>query len=224
MKKKILLFALMIAVLACLFAVSISAVTPNNDGEVYVASDGTTLALYDTDGNALAWFKDPTTNEYVAYRVELDFTCTLGGGREIHTNNQTLNDTDGDASTTFPYSLSNMILLNGRDYEAFTYISGTWKTFPMEAIYVNNNFQYINKNAFQTDTNIRVFDIPKTHSASKIHIGAYCFHGASNLTEIFIPSNTYFESTSHFEATGITSVEFGSECTFTAIPNYLFYK
>ncbi len=224
MKKKILLFALMIAVLTCLFAVSISAVTPNNDGEVYVASDGTTLALYDTDGNALAWFKDPTTSEYVAYRPEIDFTFTfVSSGKELSTNSTTINDTDGDANTTFPYSLSNMILLNGRDYEVFTHITGSWKTFPLEAIYVNNNFQWINKNAFQTDTYIRVFDIPKTHTAS-FHFGAYSFHGASNLTKFYIPSKTDFEGTSHLEGSGITSVEFGSNCTFTAIPNYLFYN
>ena len=224
MKKKILLMVVIVAVLICLFAISASAaVTPNNDGEVYVTSDNKTLALYDTEGNALAWFKDSSAEfGYVAYRVEIDFTCTLTqGGKEIHTNSPMLNDTDNDPNTVFPYSLNNMILLNGRDYESFTQISGSFKGYPLEAVYVNNKFKWINQTTFR-ESNIRVFDIPTTHTES-IHFGNMCFWKAIYLQYIFIPDGATLSGDAQFQHTAIRSLAFGPECKITAIGRYAFY-
>ncbi|MBQ2810380.1 MAG: leucine-rich repeat protein [Clostridia bacterium] len=222
MKKNLFVFISVVVMLVCVFAISASAVTPNNDGEAYTTSNGTTLALYDTDGKALAWFYDSTTSEYVAYRVEIDFTFALNGGRELLPTS-TILDTDGDDSTTFPYTVSNMILLNGRDYEAFTYISGTWSSMPLEAIYVNNTFRWINKGSFNSDANLRVFDIPKD-TLSTLHFGGSAFWGASNLQSIFIPKSSYFEGSSTFEGSGIQTVEFAGDYEGTKIPNHTFYN
>ena len=212
MKKQFLLVLSMVAMLICLFAISVSAVTPNNDGEVFVATDGTTLALYDTEGAALAWFYDSEASEYVPYRVGVDFTMALNSGREL-VPATVISDTDGDDSTSFPYTVSNMILINGRDYATFTYISGTWQDLPIQAIYVNNNFQWINKQSFNNNATLRVFDIPKDHNASKLHIGA-AFVKANALESFYVPKNSYFEGTSTFEySTGLKSVEFHDEWT-----------
>lgn len=213
MKKQFLLVLSMVAILICLFAVSASAVTPDNDGEVFVATDGTSLALYDTEGKALAWFYDSETSEYVPYRVGVDFTMTLNSGREL-VPATVISDTDGDDSTAFPYTVSNMILMNGRDYAAFTYISGTWKDLPIQAIYVNKDFKWINKQAFNNNATLRVFDIPKDHNESvTLHIGA-AFVKANALESFYVPKTSYFESTSTFEySTGLKSVEFHDEWT-----------
>ncbi len=211
MKKQFLLVLSMVAILICLFAISASAVTPNNDGEVFAATDGTTLALYDTEDAALAWFYDSEASTYVPYRVGIDFTMSLNSGRELLPST-VISDTDGDDSTTFPYTVSNMILMNGRDYAAFTYISGTWKDLPIQAIYVNNTFRYINKNSFNSNATLRVFDIPKDHTGS-LHIGT-AFVRANALESFYIPKEAYFESTSAFEySTGLKSVEFHDEWT-----------
>ena len=206
MKRKILIFLAVVAMLVCLFAISASAVTPNNDGEVFVAADGTTLALYDTDGKALAWFYDSTTSEYVPYRVEIDFTMALSSNREL-VPSTVISDTDGDSNTTFPYTVSNMILLNGRDYSAFTYISGTWQDLPIQAIYVSNKFAWINKTAFNNNNTLKVFDIPKDHDVY-LHFGP-AFVKANALESIYIPKKAEFEGTSTFEySTGLKYVEF----------------
>ncbi|MBO5374715.1 MAG: leucine-rich repeat protein, partial [Clostridia bacterium] len=213
MKKKIFLMLTVMALLVCIFAISVSAATPNNDGEVFVAADGTTLALYDTEGKALAWFYDSTKREYVSYRVGTDFTFSLSSGRELLPSSA-ISDTDGDANTTFPYTVSNMILLNGRDYSAFTYISGTWQNLPIQAIYVSNTFRYINKTSFNNNNTLKVFDIPKDHTGS-LHIGC-AFVKANALESFYIPKEAYFESTSTFEySTGLKSVEFHDEWTGT---------
>ena len=85
MKKRILLMTAMIAVLICIFAISISAAEPSyKDGEWIYAEDGTTkLAIRDTDGNPLIWYMngeelkyvradqtDTTQDIYVVYKIE----------------------------------------------------------------------------------------------------------------------------------------------------------
>ncbi len=220
MKKKLLLTLLVVMTLVCLFAIAVSAENVYDKTEKFTTADGTELALYDASGAPLAWFKDPTTNEYVSYRVLTDFTATLGSNREIHTNNKTLNATDG---TTFPYSLDNLIVFNAREYAAFTYISGTWSSMPIEAIYVNDNFQWINKNSFQNNTTLKVFDIPKEQKATKLHIGGSAFNGATALESFYISQNAAFEGTSTFQSAGLKTVEFASDWA-TGLQGYDFYK
>ena len=85
MKKRILLMTAMIAVLICIFAISISAAEPSyKDGEWIYAEDGTSkLAIRDTDGNPLIWYMngeelkyvradqtDTTQDIYVVYKIE----------------------------------------------------------------------------------------------------------------------------------------------------------
>ena len=212
MKKKILLTLVVIAMLVFAFAVSVGAITPNNEGEVFVTADETTLALYDTEGKALAWFYDSDTGEYVAYRVEIDFTCNLASGRELRADKPEIYDTDNDSTTSFPYSLSDMVVLNGRDYDAFTYISGTWSNMPLQAIYVNDTFRWINKTSFNGNNTLKVFHIPKTHTGT-LHIGA-AFVKANALESFYVPKDAYFESTSTFEnSTKLKSVEFHNDWT-----------
>ena len=219
MKKKLLLTLLVVMTLVCLFTIAVSAENVYDKTEKFTTADGTELALYDAEGAPLAWFKDPTTNEYVSYRVVTDFTATLSSNREIHTNNKTLNATDG---TTFPYSLDNLIVFNAREYAAFTYISGSWGSMPIEAIYVNDNFQWINKNSFQNNTTLKVFDIPKEQKATKLHIGGSAFNSATALESFYISKNAAFEGTSTFQNAGLKTVEFASDWA-TGLKGYDFY-
>ena len=218
MKKKILLVVAIVAMLICALAISVNA--EYNKNEIFVAADGTELALYDANGNALAWFYDSTASKYVSYRVGIDFTMALNSGRELLPST-VISDTDGDDSTTFPYTVSNMILLNGRDYAAFTYISGTWKDLPIEAIYVNNNFRWINKSSFNGNKTLKVFDIPED-TQSNLHFGGSAFANASALEYIYIPVNSYFENTSTFEYSGIKSAKFHDQWANT-MKGYEFY-
>lgn len=55
--KKIFLLLTLTAVLVCLFAISASAATPNTNGESVTLDDGTVCPIWDTDGDALIWYK-----------------------------------------------------------------------------------------------------------------------------------------------------------------------
>ena len=85
MKKRIFLVIAMIAMLACILAVSISAVDPAYaDGEwIYADDDTTKLAIRDIEGNPLIWYMngtqlkyvradqtDSTQSVYVSYKIE----------------------------------------------------------------------------------------------------------------------------------------------------------
>ena len=213
MKKKILLVVAIVAMLICALAISVNA--EYNKNEIFVAADGTELALYDANGNALAWFYDSTTSKYVSYKVNVDFTMALSSGRELLPST-VISDTDGDDSTTFPYTVANMVLLNGRDYSAFTYISGQWRdnNSVLEAMYVNNNFRWINKQTFNGQTKLKVFDIPKD-TESNLHFGGSAFANAKSLEYIYIPVNSYFESTSTFEYSALKKAEFHDQWAST---------
>ena len=81
MKKKFLIFALMLTVLACIFAISVSAATePDASKGTVTLEDGTVCPLYDTNSNALIWYKS-TKNTDDGY-ASLDFIRADSGNGE----------------------------------------------------------------------------------------------------------------------------------------------
>ena len=197
MKKRILLVVAMVAMLICVLAISTSAVTPNNDGEKYVALDKTTLALYDVDGNPLAWFYTESTG-YVALRVGIDFTFTLSSGRELR-NDSAINYAEG---VSYSFTTSNAVLLNLRAYTQITYFSGGWSGTSIQAIYCANKLAWINKNTFQNTASLKVFDIPTDTDVASTTFGGFSF-ARSGIEEIFIPKTAVFELS-----------PYGGSCTF----------
>ena len=60
MKRKLMLIVAMIAILACLFALSVSAVEPDATKGTVTLNDGTECALYDVNGKRLMSFDSAT--------------------------------------------------------------------------------------------------------------------------------------------------------------------
>ena len=56
MKKRIVLTMLALAMLVCLFAISVSAAEPDASGESVTLADGTVCPIWDTEGNGLIWY------------------------------------------------------------------------------------------------------------------------------------------------------------------------
>ena len=69
MKRKIFLGVLMVMALVCLMAVTAFAAEPNSNGEKVTLGDGTELPIWDTDGDALIWYKSSanTNDGYASY-------------------------------------------------------------------------------------------------------------------------------------------------------------
>ena len=81
MKKRIFLTLAVILVLACALAISASAATvPDFTGETVTLGDNTVCALYDTEGNALIWYKS-TNNPDDGY-ANYDFIRADSGNGE----------------------------------------------------------------------------------------------------------------------------------------------
>lgn len=221
MKKKILLILAIVALLTCLFAVGAfadDAATTDPYAsyydDVYTALDGTPLAVYENEGDnhyPLAWFYDSETETYESFRVGTEVIFAVNGGT---TQIPSGTDFRENASVVFAdetktYTLANLILVNLHQTKTNMF-SGTWKNLPIQAIYCNNDFAYVNGGTFNSNTSLCVFDIPKTHTRKAATIcGA--FSGCTNLKEIYVPKYLCLLGGAFSGCTGLEKVEFAAE-------------
>ena len=63
MKKKLLLLTVLVIALTCIFAISVSAAEPDTSKETVQLKDSTVLPIWDTDGDALIWYKSTVNTE-----------------------------------------------------------------------------------------------------------------------------------------------------------------
>lgn len=102
MKKRIVFTMLALAMLVCLFAISVSAAEPDASGETVTLADGTVCPIWDTEGNGLIWYvastDDAGVNTYayvVANSGEVDYmgswTGTVHGKTVYEVNKITVN-------------------------------------------------------------------------------------------------------------------------------------
>ena len=219
MKKKFLLATLLVLSFVFLFAISVCAddvaVDPYADyyNKVYTAIDGTQLALYEKEGEVnypLAWFYNNETGEYEEFRVGTEVIFAVSGGTTQigpgvdFRENASVVFTD----TTKTYTLSNLILVNLQGTKTNMF-SGSWTNLPIQAIYCNIDFAYVNGGTFSNNKTLTVFDIPKAHSGRSATIcGA--FNGCISLKEIYIPKSVCVLS-SAFQSSGLEKVEFAAD-------------
>ena len=215
--KKILTMLFIISALCCLLAVSVSAEETDPYAsyydKVYTAIDGTPLALYEKEGDAyypLAWFYDSAADIYEAFRVGTEVIFAVSGGTtqipsgvDFRENAEVI---FSDEAKT--YTLQNLILVNLQGVKTNMF-SGSWSKLPIQAIYCNVGFCYVNGGTFTGNTTLTVFDIPKAHNAKSATIcGA--FSRCTNLKEIYIPKSVCV-LTSAFEYSGLEKVEFAPD-------------
>ena len=219
MKKKFLLATLLVLSFVFLFAISVCAddvaVDPYADyyNKVYTAIDGTQLALYEKEGEVnypLAWFYNSETGEYEEFRVGTEVIFAVSGGTtQIGAGvdfRETADVIFTDATKT--YKLTDLILVNLQGVKTNMF-SGSWTNLPIQAIYCNIDFAYVNGGTFSNNKTLTVFDIPKAHSGRGATIcGA--FNGCISLKEIYIPKSVCVLS-SAFQSSGLEKVEFAAD-------------
>ncbi len=182
MKKRILLVALMVAMLVCVFAISISAAEPAyNDGEWIYAADGTTkLAIRDTDGNPLIWYMngeelkwvradqtDETQSVYVKYSIS-------AGGRGFNTSvfspEKTLKDIDiYDNGTQIECSTINsaLVLFNMERLDIDALDGWLWGNkngccTKMRGIYLPSSLKGIGQEGFTKTKLVQIWNLENT--------------------------------------------------------------
>ena len=214
MKKKILLVVSVVALLVCLFAISISAAEYNKNETVTVTlTNGTQqCALYDADGDALVWY-------------------TLDGGETVQSvkTKSLVTSSNGTESTATASYLGNLylgetalqihnnntdnkiVVANFRDctYTKLTHYS--YKTTfsdskTVQYVYLPSTITSIDCNIFQNCTNLKVCDIPS--DATFAIVNANVFVGCTSLKEINLIGCTAIKgSIIHSIFSGCTSLE-----------------
>ena len=107
MKKKLFLIVAIVAILTCLFAISVSAAEPNYNGETVTLKDGTVCPLYDTDGNAISWYVDGNGQyQWASVLTGLNIICR-SGAHELNDVTVTVGE------TTYPNT--SMVVINMRN-------------------------------------------------------------------------------------------------------------
>ena len=119
--KRLLVFVLAALAITCICAFSVSAATPDENGETVTLSDTTVLPIWDTDGDALIWYKSTVNTEdgypnydYVkAQSAEVDYiTGWAGSINGAHANQVgTVTITVGGKS----YGKDDIVVFNVKD-------------------------------------------------------------------------------------------------------------
>ena len=225
MKKKIFLALALSIMLVCLFAICVCADDAATEDpyavyydDVYVALDGTSLPLYEKEGDAyyaLAWFYDSEADEYESFRMESEVVFWYAPNANKPDEVTPIPANADFRETAFPvftdetktYTMANLVLVNLHQSKINKF-SGTWQGLPIEAIYCNNDFSYINGGTFN-NTEIVVFDIPKTHNRTS---GTICAAFANtNLKEIYIPKYVCLLGSAFSGLKTLEKVEFAAE-------------
>ncbi|MBE6664517.1 MAG: leucine-rich repeat domain-containing protein [Ruminococcaceae bacterium] len=235
MKKKLFLVIAIVAVLACLFAIGVSAAEPNYDGEKVTLADGTVCPLYDLDGNPLVWIVTSTaedgTRTYAHVSAaffdtanppstRVDFISTGGSAYEFNNLTVTLNGVE--------YAKSAVVVLNMRDAKITSVgkgREGNAATFPyrtmenctnLEYLYLHTGTTSIGQTSFNGCNNLKYVNFDELTELKDI--GQQAFNGCSKLYEgkVLDFRNTKLVSTATNSLRAIAATEAIFPATFTS--------
>lgn len=233
MKRKLLLITFMVAIIACLFVMSLSAAEPNYDGEKVTLDDGTVCPLYDVDGNPLAWYVKSVAEDgkktygYVSAAFfdtanppseRIDFISTGGGSTELNNFYVTVDGVVYDKSTLVVLNMRNAKITGGGKNR-----DGNEASFPynilsdsknLEYLYLNLKTSSIGQAAFKSCPNLKYVNFDELTELKSI--GQQSFIGCSRLYEnrVLDFTNTKLESTATNSLRGCATTEFIFPATF----------
>ena len=190
MKKRIVLFFTMVIAIACVLAVSIFASAPDASKECATLKDGTSLPIWDEDGDALIWYKS-TANAEDGY-ADYDYIKAQASEVDYYSNGQysaggygyqqvgSITVTVNDASYT---GVDGIVVLNMKDDDVRVttgkgvggYVNGFERTFywskTIEYIYFNLETVAFQKEAMQHASVLQYINIHELTKLSNI-VGA----------------------------------------------------
>ncbi|MBO5092312.1 MAG: leucine-rich repeat domain-containing protein [Clostridia bacterium] len=222
MKKKIFLLIMVVSVLLCLFAISVSAADYDTTRKVTLDS-GEKVALYDENGNALTWYMDSGT------------LTSIKTADILSTGTTTI---DSVSYKTFKFtgvSESTMVVVNFQDeklgdLEAFNTKfedSTVLEYCYMPDTLIRLSVNYDSANVFRGTTKCKYVEF--TENCELNFIGKYSFSKATALKEIFIPAGvTTFPDGSgwdwgcFWDCTSLTSVRFAENSQLKNVPSGTF--
>ncbi len=241
MKKKIFLTLAIVMVLACLFAIGISAAEPNYDGEKVTLDDGTVCPLWDTDGNPLIWYvTSSTTVDNVTTKTYAYVDATSEAVAYINSSNSanqldnitiTVDGTDYAKTTiavaNFPNAKITTVTGNGKADRIGEDAIRLYKTFQscknLEYAYVNTATTSVGQESFKDCSILKFVNLADLTELTSI--GTQAFNGDSKLfdgQELDL-TNTKIKEVSNL---ALRTVKFTSvklpEATFTTLGSEAF--
>ncbi len=223
MKSRLLFLTLLVAI-ACIFAISVNA-SDYDTSRKAVLDNGTEIALYDSEGNALTYYMDGTTLKSVK-------TIDI-----LSTGNTTI---DSVQYVTFKFknvAEANIVLVNFQDdklgdLQAFnTKFQGSQT---LEYCYMPKTLErlsvgYDSANVFRETTKCKIVDFPVDCELN--FIGKYSFSKATALKEIYIPAGlTAFPDPYNgwdwgcfVDCVSLEKVTFAENSQFNKIPDGTFF-
>ena len=162
MKKRLFLIFCIAIALCAILAISTSAATPNNNGETITLTTGETVALYDTDGDALCWYYDESGALTYIKSTALWYEVVSNKLYSVWTQP---NKTGLCLQTCDNTSVNRIVVADFRHLNITT-IS--------------------NDNLFKNSTVVEYVRLPDTLTEIK----GFFFYGASNLQRVYIPKTT----------------------------------
>ena len=190
MKKKIFLVSLMVMLLVCLFALSVSAAEPDTSKESVTLKDGeTVLSIWDTEDNGLIWYIN-SENKYAyiaANAPEVDYAGNSTSGTiygeticELGTIKITVDGVTYGKDKIVVANLSKGIVITSGSNVGSTAncIKGTFDSSVVQYVYLPSNLVSLQEKAFYKATSLKYVNLEDLTSLKKI--GGYVFNGCSS--------------------------------------------
>ena len=204
MKKRLLIVTLGIMILICLFAISVSAVTPDITGESVTLTDGEVLPLWDGDGSGLIWYINGTD----ADTGKNTYACVSNLQQDETLGEAYVKYTSSTSSNTY-YNMTGLSVIdeNGTSYAKSQIVVANLKYTNEKPLYLPNQkvaFNSFGDGLFQNCTNLEYILLPDAF----IRLPKNTFNGCTALKE-FNASNTslqYFGGAAFQGCTGLTYV------------------
>ena len=224
MKKKIFLIVSMITLLVCVFAISINAESYDTTRSVTL-DDGTPLALYDEEGNALSYYMSNGTLTAVKTSEILSTgTANISGVTYTTFAFNGVNATDMVVVNFQDEKLGDLQVFNTK-FQGSTVLEYCYMPRTLERLSVN----YDAANVFRETTKCKVVDFPVDCELN--FIGKYSFSKAAALKEIYIPANVTAFPDPHngwdwgcfIECTSLERVIFAENTQLKTIPDGTFF-
>ena len=239
MKRKIILALAMVAMLACLFAVSVSA-NEIDYTEKAILADGTVLPIYDANNNPLIWYvKDanatgvdkyasvpnnrtaPNANNdtYVTYTINTGWMTQLE-----NINIHIWNETNG-AYDVVTEEGCQAVVVNLRGLTDFVYLHSGFKVSDIQYIYFNEGLKDFCE-YFKGSTAIRLVDLSVCTSLTGGFGGTRNLYNCKNLHTIRLaPGSSYALTCSknhnwRFSGTAIKELVVPGNVTSLGIDNF----
>lgn len=239
MKKKLFLITALVVIVTCILAFSVSA-SGVDYTETAVLADGTSLPIYDSQGNPLIWYVSGVDENgcqeyssvpnnrnsasgnketYVTYTINTSWMTQLEN-INIHVWNEDMGDYE-----VFTEESLQVVVVNLRGVTEFGYINKGLKVSDIQYVYFNENLKDFCE-YFKGSTSLRLVDLSVCTNLSGGFGGNRNLYNCTNLHTVrFAPGAEYSLKCSvnnnwRFANTAITEIIIPSNITSLGIDNF----